>query len=334
MAAGARCRNEGADYLAKVNAYSVDADIEYNDDDHLYWYKGMLAPVSATAAIKKAFKPDDEFDPDATIERWFGKWMRDGAKSEYYPVLQQYKEGKITREEAAEAIKVGWSTAGPLGTEMHRLIEIFLNEQAMDPPPPEGSVLERHAGDLTDDVKVEFEQFQEWWRSWAVPRGMRAHRTELSVVWLGEGGRFVCAGQIDGVLRDKDGEYYIFDWKRVKPKKLLTVFERAYRDPVTKQPQTAAMFPEIPLTDFHKYSFQASIYSVMMKQSHGIDAGNRLRVVRMHYQLGEAQYIECADYREQAKVLLAALEQEQIEADGLQRDRAEEPNVKNPTDSA
>jgi hypothetical protein len=301
-----RCRNEGADYLAKVNARPVDARIEYNDEDHLYWYDGVLAPISATTAIKKAFDPNDEFDPDEAIDKWFGYWVKSGPKNEHYQLLKQYTDGIITKVEASEAIKAKWSTAGPFGTEMHRLIEIFMNEQAMPKQPEGGTVADRFPTDLTKEVVVEFKQFCDWWKEWAAPRGMVPYRTELSVVWIGKEGRFVCAGQIDGVLKDKDGNYWIFDWKRVKPKKLLTIFEKAWKN------ARAYMFPDIPATDFHKYSFQASMYSVMMNHSHGIDAGNRLRVVRMHSEIGEAQFIECVDYRKEAVMLLQSLEEDQI----------------------
>jgi hypothetical protein len=302
-----RCRNEGAEYLSIANAHPVDADIEYDDEKHLYWYKKTQAPTSVTAALKQAFNPNDEFDADKVVEKWFNKWVKDGPKSEYYPITKQYTAGTITKEEAEKAIKAEWAMAGPRGTEMHRLIEIFLNEQAMPEPLPIGSpsVLERHANEMTPHVEVEYKQFLNWWETWAVPRKLKPYRTELSVVWLGKHGRVVCAGQIDGVLVDGNGKFSIADWKLVKPKKLLTVFERAYNN------ARAKLFPDIPVTDFHKYSFQASMYAVMMYQSHGIDAENRLQLIRMHKDLGEAQIVDCADYRYQAKQLLDFLETQQ-----------------------
>lgn len=287
----------------------MDARIDYDDKSHRYWFDGKLAPISVTTALKKAFNPNDEFDTDGTIARWFDKWVREGPKNEYYSILKKFTNGFITKEQAVQEIKDVWATAGPFGTELHRLIEIFLNQLAAEQHASFESITTQYEKELTKEVLVEFKQFLDWWQTWAAPRGLLPYRTELSVVWLGEKGQLVCAGQIDGLFVDKEGVFWIIDWKRVKPKKLLTVFERAFRDPITKLPNTAQMFSEIPMTDFHKYSFQQSMYSVMLLQTHGISTGP-LRLLRMHKDLGEAQFIECADYRAQAKTLLAALEQE------------------------
>jgi hypothetical protein len=323
----ARCRTNGAHSLSAVNSYPVDKRIFFRERDHKYWYDGTKLTVSATGALKIAFDPDDVFDSDAVVDKWFSKWVRDGHKSEYHLILKEYTAGTITKAEAKEIIKDSWSMAAELGTEMHRLIELVLNlsndmsqlgEMDLTPYLDEG---------LSELVDVEFQQFLDFAASeWVATRKLVPIRTELSVVWVGETtGLPVCAGQIDGLMAERtaDGAIQnarILDWKRVKPKKKLTQSERAYKN------ATAKMFPHIPVTDFHKYSFQASIYSVMLKQSHGIDTENRLNIIRMHGELDEAQIIDCHDYRAEALELLEHLERTQMAATADRRSSGSKPS--------
>ena len=47
-------------------------------------------------------------------------------------------------------------------------------------------------------------------------------------------------------------------------------------------------------TPFHRYSLQLACYALMLMQSQGIDAGDRLYLLRMHPSLGCARTSSCS----------------------------------------
>jgi hypothetical protein len=135
--------------------------------------------------------------------------------------------------------------------------------------------------------------------------GLVPFRTELSTVYVSERtGRVLCAGQIDLLAIDKHGNYHIIDWKRVKPKNAITEFERAYRG----KTGVSSVLAHLPDTKFYHHSLQASMYAVMVAQSHGWGADGRLRLLRMHHDRGTGQLVLCADLRAEAKQLLEELD--------------------------
>ena len=136
------------------------------------------------------------------------------------------------------------------------------------------------------EIADEIAQFEAFKASAEYKRlGLRPYRTELCVAWRADG-RSVSAGQIDALYVDgedpKTCNYYIFDFKRVKSKHKLCPKEKGFccqgEEPACALPPIA----HLPDTHLQKYSLQTSIYNLMLHQTHGIDAGKNMYLLRMH----------------------------------------------------
>lgn len=155
------------------------------------------------------------------------------------------------------------------------------------------------------EILKEIKQFEAFKSSkWAKDLGLRPYRTELCVGWRA-GGRSVSAGQIDALYVDKAGLYYLIDFKRVESKNVLDPSKVATKRGFNG---TCGLPPiaHVPDTHYQHYSLQTSIYNLMLHDTHGIDVGNRMYLVRMHSDRAQYERVACADLRAEAKLLLDA----------------------------
>ena len=158
-------------------------------------------------------------------------------------------------------------------------------------------------------VPSQFEAFKA--SAWATRRGLKPLRTELSVGWRVDG-RSVSAGQIDALYVDNEGKHYLFDFKRVAKNHKLDPKEKGFTPSRDVPPAcgTGAMV-HLPDTHYQKYSLQTSIYNLMLLNTHGIDVGDRMYLLRVHADRAAHELVQCRDLRAEAKVAL------QSEADRL-----------------
>jgi hypothetical protein len=115
----------------------------------------------------------------------------------------------------------------------------------------------------------------------------------------------VSAGQIDALYVDTAGLYYLIDFKRVESKNILDPSKAATR----RGFKGACGLPPIdhvPDTNYQHYSLQTSIYNLMLLDTHGIDVGDRMYLLRMHSDREKHELVPCADLRAEAKLLLEA----------------------------
>jgi hypothetical protein len=117
----------------------------------------------------------------------------------------------------------------------------------------------------------------------------------------------VSAGQIDALYVDRRGLYYLFDFKRTKKEKRLNANDKGWAPRGEPPPCGLGPMAHLPDTPFQHYSLQASIYALMLAQTHGIDVGDRMFVLRMHADRAEHQRVQCRNLRTEAR---AALESE------------------------
>lgn len=61
---------------------------------------------------------------------------------------------------------------------------------------------------------------------------------------------------------------------------------------------------DLPDTYFQKYSLQTSIYNLMLHDTHGIDAEDRMYILRMHEDRDKYELVQCADLRSKARKAL------------------------------
>lgn len=282
---GAKGRN--ATYLASKYPMKGDEFVVFEEETHKYTVHGQVVKRSCTGAKDDLFP---KMDTMLTIRKYYFSWKRNPAHKLHSLIWETLNDSDKTASDAnaMEQIASTWSQMGTeastLGTLLHLYIELHYNECAMSPIPSE----------IEHEVRL-FHQFVA--SPFYVEKQLQMVRTELTVFEYRDGIP-VCAGQIDGLMKDVHGNHYIFDWKRSKH--VLKPYERAFKNEMGTHPLTA----HIPNTHFHKYSLQLSLYAEMIVGCHGIDVANRLYLVRMHPDLDTFELTHCEDYRSVARQIL------------------------------
>ena len=257
--------------------------LTFDEGTHTYEANGVRVPISATAVIKKVFAVED-FDGPKVVDSNLQKWRRN-ASNKYHNIVL----GK-SNEDAKQAILDLWDAANKLGTKLHMRLEGYLNGVEL---PEDG------------ETDLEWTMLKEYVDGMLEETGSKPLRTELSVAWKNEEtGDVTCAGQIDLLVKSGD-EVVMIDLKRVgRPieKNSFSFGKRA--DP--QGPMAG-----VDTNDFHKYSFQTSLYCVMLEQTFGITIcpTNRF-LMQCHPDLnstGMVKMVQCAVYDEQARKALRAL---------------------------
>ena len=129
----------------------------------------------------------------------------------------------------------------------------------------------------------------------------RPYRSELNVAYRDEAGVVVCAGRIDALYVDGEGRVYLLDFKRVDPKHKLSERARGFFGAMG-----VGAAAHLADTHFNRYSLQLSCYALMLQQSHGVDVGERLYLLRMHRAAKAFELVQCRDLRRKARAVLAA----------------------------
>lgn len=173
---------------ARINAHPRDKQIKFydrlGDEEHVYVIEGTdRRPTSVTTLIKSYFP---QFDQNAVVDKYYERWQTQG-HHKYYGLSKQ-------------AIKDQWEQnrveCSQLGTELHRSIERYLNEELEEEP----------------DTK-EWGHFKRFWGELlATKPGYRIYRLEWPIFNHNKS----IAGSIDAVLMTPSGEVILLDWKRAK----------------------------------------------------------------------------------------------------------------------
>ena len=287
-----RVRNEGCDYLAERYSFEADRHAEFDEPTHKYTVHGKAVHRSVTGLVHSLFEP---FNGNLIVSKHYANWKeRDDPR--YKPFIEQAtnESGSVDDERAKRLIVQSWTNEGKkasdLGTKMHLYAEQVLNwDEADGTPRPTPH----------EDVCAEGVQFDAFMASdFVKERELEPIRTELTVFYM-RGGVVVTAGQIDALFRSKKTQqYYIIDWKRIKPDKRIDAAARAFRNGL-------GLATSIPDTQHYHYSLQTSVYSLMLRESHGIDAEDNLYLVRMHADRSQGyELVKCTDLRPLAHQVL------------------------------
>lgn len=287
-----RVRNEGCDHLAERYNFEADKHAEFDEPTHKYTVHGKAVHRSVTGLVHSLFEP---FNGNLIVSKHYANWKeRDDPR--YKPFIEQATDdsGSVDDEQAKRLIVQSWTNEGKkasdLGTKMHLYAEQVLNWNEADGTPRPTP---------HDDVSVEGVQFDAFMASdFVKERELEPIRTELTVFYM-RGGVVVTAGQIDALFHSKKThQYYIIDWKRIKPDKRIDAAARAFRNGL-------GFASSIPDTQHYQYSLQTSIYSLMLRESHGIDAEDNLYLVRMHADRSQGyELVKCTDLRPLAHQVL------------------------------
>ena len=261
-----------------------DPRATFTEETHTYTVDGVVVAKSCTGAKADLFP---QMDSMLTINKYYASWKRNESHKYNLMIWATLEERNKTDEDAKQKIADYWRVLGQeastLGTLVHLYIELYYNKTPMQAPP---------------EIKDEVAQFHQFVASpFYKTLELEMVRTELTV-FDKRGDVPVCAGQIDGLMKDKNGKYYIFDWKRSKHVLKPTV--EAFNNETGTHPITK----HIPNTDFHKYSLQLSLYAAMLPGCHNVDVEDRLYLVRLHPDLHTYELTKCEDYRREAKEIL------------------------------
>lgn len=289
----ARVRNQGCDALAERYSFEADKHAEFDEPTHKYTIYNKPVHRSVTGLVHSLFEP---FNGTLIVNKHYASWKeRDDPR--YIDFIKQATDdgGSVDDERAKKLIVQSWTQAGKeasdYGTKLHLYAEQVLNwNEAEGVPRPTPH----------EHVQVEGAQFDAFMQSdFVKERQLEPIRTELTVYFM-RAGVVVTAGQIDALFRSKKTQqYYIIDWKRIKPEKQIDAEAHAFRNGL-------GLASSIPDTQHYHYSLQTSVYSLMLRESYGIDAEDNLYLVRMHADRSQGyELVKCTDLRPLAYQLLS-----------------------------
>lgn len=157
-------------------------------------------------------------------------------KKEKYPEMSDYQIKKSWEENGKKASE--------LGTNMHKMIENFYNE--ID----------------NSDISIEYQHFLKF--NDHIKETLEPYRTEWSVF----DGTIELAGQIDMVYKKKNGEYAIYDWKRVKEIKKENKYEKGL-----------GKLSSLDNCNYNHYSLQLNIYKRLLETRYDIKISDMVLVI-------------------------------------------------------
>ena len=274
-AVGGKKRGRNASNLAEVNPFDFDEHVSFEETDHVYRVFGKKAELSVTNLVKVAF-PLSVFDAHAVCVSNLGIW-RTKASNRYFDIV-----AGLDDEAAIEAVLCTWEKNRALGTLVHKVCELALNDELELNDP------------LAAGVQIEVDQFMAWHERQKLA-GWRTVRTELAVFHK-RADNTTIGGQIDCLYKDNKGKFRIIDIKRSD--KDLTSGAHNFGK------MGAGVAAEIKETDHNKYSLQCHLYSTMLEKLTGKECGAPL-LVQVHPDLAHApNVVPCADLRAVARQLL------------------------------
>ena len=258
--------------LAKLNPFNGDGDIVFYEPTHRYTVKGKRVRISVTALGARAVPAEHKFDGLKIIRSNLNSWRANASNKHHSMVVG------VSDDEAISAIFKSWDRTRNLGTGMHKAFEQHLNDE-------------------TVEKESEFAHEMAHLRaSLATMPDMKPVRTEMSVYANDKDGDAAVAGQSDLVMRDGDGAYHIYDFKRTATD--LSPNEHSYGK---------TFLGDLPLNDHHKYSLQLSLYSVMFELQTG-HAIKSCKLLQIHPELDEYQLVEATDLQKDARMLLESVD--------------------------
>lgn len=168
------------DYLAKKNAHSRDAFIQFEEATHVYTVHGDRTFMSVTTWNHHHFP---KFDADKII-----KQILNSRKHKDDP---EYKYYMMTAGQILDMWNANRDGAASSGTNMHYDIECYYNQM-----------------EVKND-SVEYRYFQNFLRE-------NPHLHPFRTEWTIYHEELKIAGSVDMVYENPDGTLLIYDWKRCK----------------------------------------------------------------------------------------------------------------------
>ena len=221
--------------LSSLHPYDRDARIEFREASHKYLVRNAdgrrVEALGSVTGLVARFHP--AFDAQAVVD----KMMRGRA----WPRRSYVKSSgeAMSREEILTQWRSNGEVQSARGTLMHYHIEQFFN-----------------AATIAEPHSPEFQQFLAFERDFMRARGLRPHRTEMSLFHCG----LAIAGQCDLLCVDMTGRVVILDWKRSKEIRVSNRFGKM-------------LTPLQHLDDcnYWLYGLQLNIYKYILTTEYGLD---------------------------------------------------------------
>ena len=277
-------------FLHEINTHPLDAILQFTETDHRYEFvpTGQTVRKSMTGVLKPYF---DTFDGAKIARSGVAKWLRNDSNKYHQLCLYLKNVCEQTEDEIAHTIaSEHWPAIGNLaavnGTRMHRTLELLVQGE-LDPPsageePPH--CIAAYAG---------------WRKKFYPDMELVPWRVELSIVLTTEVNGTtipVVAGQIDLVLKDKNGRFWLVDWKSTDARKKGKIGSSSGKRAFPSR-KAAAPFEAFDSDDFSKYSAQLLGYKYMMEHGGYCERGQIAGafIVQIHDALDEAHCIEAGE---------------------------------------
>lgn len=227
--------------LNEQNAHPRDAHVQFEAATHTYTIHGSAKDVTSVTGLLDGYI--GKFDPDAVLDKYYTRWQQNILKKPDY-------HGK-SREEIKKLWKEKAEKAATEGTKLHKAIEEYYKD---------------------DYVDLEYTKERKEWKHFIAFQGkhkLKAFRTEM-VLWSDD---HLLGGSIDMVVKNDDGTFSIFDWKRTK-------------DAVRKDEHHWGRYGDGPLsslpdTKYYKYSMQLNLYRELLQRYYGYTVKS-MHIVRLH----------------------------------------------------
>lgn len=248
---------------------------------------------SVTTIIKRCFTPFDKYK-HAKNARFWGE----DPNHKYYPILKY-----VFPEKRVSFIILLWDFNGAnsrkQGIALHNMMENYFKKQEVILPKPlftnvfENEEINEVVASISNiskvtiscassfilqdklknyfiippilkttfsvpntDVSTEFHIFREWF----IQSGYTVHEIELEVICES----INIKGRVDCILKDKDNDYHLIDWKRSK-KNFFEEWEKHLLLPRAKSP-----FSKLPDCGLGEYCAQLNLYCSILEQKYSI----------------------------------------------------------------
>ncbi len=253
------------DVLSKCNEHERDKQIKFEEVGHKYTI--LCDPKSKyTSVTTWNHSHFPKFDADAII-----KSMMAG---------KNWKEGHKYWGMTPEQIKKQWSnnssSVSSAGTDMHYLIECFMNNPAIVAKYTNKDILEYWSERAIKDSEGQSKEWSYFLKFVQDFNNLVPYRTE----WLIYDEDLKLAGAIDMVFENPDGTLTIADWKRSKEITKVNNFNRFALTPVISH---------LPDSNFWHYALQLNTYRAILQKKYGKKVSH-LCLVRLHPDNEEKTY--------------------------------------------
>ena len=282
--------SNGRAVLESKNRHERDSNIEFIEYCHRYiitgkepelYKRGYDDPyTSVTAFINSHFS---KFDSDNVIKNMTlgTNWN----KCNRYWGMSPFQIKKAWKDNGAKQAR--------LGTQMHRDIEYFMNNDIRD----DGSQIDYTHKDILDihefvsenkgDEKPEWSYFLNFVRDHPE---FKPYRTEMRIY----SEQLKIAGSIDMLYKNSDGSFSIYDWKRSKEIQKYNIYKKF---------STTESVKHLPDLNFVHYSLQLHLYKYILEKNYNFKIKD-LFLVQLHPNFKNYRLHECLDLTNELDILL------------------------------